>query len=348
MDKDLTILINMILNKTIITLNELEQETLSTKRQVTYRIDKINAFIRDNGFPILSIGQQKDILIDLKTREFLTEFIRNNHFDSQYYLNKKERMDYMYMMLFVNQGYISLQHFVQALQVSRSTVINDIKDLNEELAEHHIQIINNREKGYFLSGNEIEIRSYMMKLIILSLSDEKNTVVLDLLIEDLYLDTFHYSKLIISELSVKHGIVFVGDRLDEFIYIFIYLKARINNSELFDFGGQFLPHFDLIQSMKEFAFTRELMQYYKNTSTISEMELNYMSAWILAVSIGNINENTPDSAIISDIVRRIMTRFESLSGNHYYDSTEIFQQLYSHFRPAYYRLLFKLPIFNPL
>ncbi|MFN1906230.1 PRD domain-containing protein [Clostridioides difficile] len=26
----------------------------------------------------------------------------------------------------------------------------------------------------------------------------------------------------------------------------------------------------------------------------------------------------------------------------------MFKQLYSHFRPAYYRLLFKLPIYNPI
>ena len=59
-------------------------------------------------------------------------------------------------------------------------------------------------------------------------------------------------------------------------------------------------------------------------------------------------EETKDCILISDMVGKIMTRFEYLSGVHYQDREEIFIQLYSHFRPAYYRLLFKLPIFNPL
>ena len=111
-------------------------------------------------------------------------------------------------MLFMNPEYIALQHFIDALQVSRSTVLLDFKDLVLELDQDHITIKNNRIKGYYLSGSEMEIRRYMMKLIISSLADERNTKVFDLFIDDFNLDTFEYSKLVITELSERNHISF--------------------------------------------------------------------------------------------------------------------------------------------
>ena len=117
-------------------------------------------------------------------------------------------------MLFMNPEYIALQHFIDALQVSRSTVLLDFKDLVLELDQDHITIKNNRIKGYYLSGSEMEIRRYMMKLIISSLADERNTKVFDLFIDDFNLDTFEYSKLVITELSERNHISVSYTHLD--------------------------------------------------------------------------------------------------------------------------------------
>ena len=100
--------------------------------------------------------------------------------------------------------------------------------------------------------------------------------------------------------------------------------------------------------MKEYAFTVQLLENYKDTENIQKADINYITAWILGISFGDVREDTKDCVIIAELVGKIMTRFESLSGSHYQNTEEIFVQLYSHFRPAYYRLIFHLPILNPL
>ena len=55
-----------------------------------------------------------------------------------------------------------------------------------------------------------------------------------------------------------------------------------------------------------------------------------------------------DFSIIHELVERIIKRFELLSGIRFKDQQKVINQLYSHFRPAYYRLFFQLPIINPL
>ena len=251
-------------------------------------------------------------------------------------------------MLFINKDHLTLNDFIDSLQVSRSTVLLDLKELTQTLEEINIHIKNDRKRGYYLVGSEMEIRRFMMKNVIYTLADEDNNKVFDIFINDFYLDDFNYSKIYISNLAKKHKIRFVENRLIEFIYIFIFLNTRMQNEKYSSDEIVGLMDIDAMSYMKEYKFSYELLKKYNTTENITKADVNYIAAWILGISFGDINEDTKDCVLISDLIGKMMTRFESLSGVHYKNTEEIFIQLYSHFRPAYYRLLFKLPIFNPV
>lgn len=348
MDHEIMNLLQMLSKKKYITLKEIELNSNITRRQATYRIEKINEILKFYKISPITIGSSKEIKIDDKMRKKLGIILHEMEESNEYYMNKRERQIYMYLMLFMNHEYLSLNDFINFLKVSRSTVLLDFKELMQILEENNIKVRNNRKRGYFLVGSEMDIRRMMMKLVIYTLSEEQHSKIFDVFIEDFHLDIFEYSRLVISELSKQHNIHFVEDRLVEFIYIFIFLKARIQSGKYADEEIKDLMDVDAISSMKEYDFSVELLKNYKNTEHITQGDLNYISSWILGISFGDILEETKDCIFISDMVGKIMTRFEYLSGVHYQDKEEIFIQLYSHFRPAYYRLLFKLPIFNPL
>ena len=263
-------------------------------------------------------------------------------------MNKKERMIYLYLMLFLNLSDVSQSDLVNALKVSRSTALLDFKELQQELSTYHIKVANNRTRGYYLVGSELSIRRYMMELVIYFLAEEHNTKVFDIFIDDFHLDLFEYSRLVISELADKYDIRFVEDRLTEFIYIFCFLKVRMSSDIPQDEQILRLQEVIDLSTMKEYQFTKELLSHFKQTQLISPIDQYYISSWILGICVGNVEEDTQDCLVIAEIVEKIMFRFESLSGIHYKDSEDIFRKLYSHFRPAYYRLLFKIPIVNPL
>lgn len=348
MDNELILLMQALVKKMYVSLNDFMIDEKVSKRQILYRIDKLNQLLKDKSVSPVVIGSHNELILSNETKEVIMDLIKESSSSKAYFLNKKERLSYMYLMIFINPDYLTLHHFSDSLQVSRSTVLLDFKDLLAELKEFHVEIKNNRNFGYYLVGPELEIRRYMMKQVIYSLAEEGNSRIFDLFIDDFLLDIFDYSKLVIDELSLKYNIRFVEDRLIEFIYIFIFLKTRmlsgINHEE------EMQVHIDhqVMRSLKEFEFTQELLKNYKKTDLLTHEDVNYISSWILGISFGNIDEDTKDCVIISDLIVKIMMRFESLSGIHYENREEIFIQLYSHIRPAYYRLLFKLPIFNPL
>lgn len=350
MDKDVLLLMKFLSKKSFITLADIENSLEMTRRQAKYRIQKLNDLLNEEKVPpiLISSSATKDIVVSDDTKKVINSLLKDIDQNDVYYLSKKERLIYMYLMLFINKDHLTLNDFIDSLQVSRSTVLLDLKELTQTLEEINIHIKNDRKRGYYLVGSEMEIRRFMMKNVIYTLADEDNNKVFDIFINDFYLDDFTYSKVYISELAEKHNIRFVENRLIEFIYIFIFLNTRMHNENYSSNDIGALMDIDAMSYMKEYKFSSELLKKYSPTNNITESDVNYIAAWILGISFGDINEETKDCILISDLIGKMMTRFESLSGVHYKNTEEIFIQLYSHFRPAYYRLLFKLPIFNPV
>lgn len=348
MDNELLVLMRLLLKKSFLSAKEIEKETNASRRQVTYRLAKMNRLLEEMDVPAVSVTNRGEIIMEAETKKAIKTLLLQARQDKTYVMNKKERMTYLYLMLFLNLPDVSQSDLVDALKVSRSTALLDFKELQQELAGFHIKVENNRTRGYYLVGSELDIRRYMMELVICFLSQEQNAKVFDLFIDDYKLDLYEYSRLVISELADKYGIRFVENRLTEFIYIFTLLKYRMISLRQEDKEISRLQEVITLATMKEYHFTKELLSHYKNTEHISLIDQYYISSWVLGISVGDVEEDTADCLVIAEIVEKIMFRFEALSGIHYKDNEDIFRKLYSHFRPAYYRLLFKIPIVNPL
>lgn len=74
MDNDLLVLIRLLLKKTFLTTKEIEKETGSSRRQILYRIEKINHMLEeDNKIPI-HISNKGDIIINPESKKYLKIF----------------------------------------------------------------------------------------------------------------------------------------------------------------------------------------------------------------------------------------------------------------------------------
>lgn len=348
MDKEIVSILRILLNSTVVTANGLQEETNASKRQIDYRLGKINGLLKAHKAPPITLGAQKEIIVEKETRDVIKKLLKQKYSKHTYYLSKNERLLYMYLMLFINMEDVSIPHFTDSLRVSRSTVNLDFKALIPVLAGKGIEIRNNRIHGYHLIGSEIEIRRMLIKHIMESFSTAGSSKVFDIFIEEYKLDSFEKAKQRISELMRKHDILFVEDRLTEFIYIFIILKARMFSRTGSPLEYRDIPNVAVMMAMKEYNFAEELLQARDNPDRIKPDDVMYISAWILGISVGNAEIATRDREAISEIVHKLMTKFEYLSGVHFVNRDQVFRQLYSHFRPAYYRLLFKFPVHNPL
>ncbi|SBW08233.1 putative transcription antiterminator [uncultured Eubacteriales bacterium] len=343
------LILKVLLERTLITTKELESITGLTNRQLMYRIDKINDLFRAKKVPLLSLKHNKGIVLSEETRAAAIQMMKQYSDEKKYYLNKDERLAFIYLALFINLDYLSLNHFTDAMKVSRSSVILDLRDLKQILEENGILIVNNRTRGYFIKGSEVEIRRQLVKFVINISSVNQDSKIFDYFIKEFKLESFEDAKETIASLMEEHNIAFIRSRMIEFIYIFIFLFNRIGaNTSGEDARGVLdIPEIPVIRQLKEYSFTQDLLYNAYNLEAL-DADLCYISALIIGISVGEAKENTQDISLITKMVLEIMNRFQSLSGFDYTSSEKIFEQLYSHFRPAYYRLVFKLPIYNPL
>ncbi|WP_207695084.1 hypothetical protein DOK67_0002583 [Enterococcus sp. DIV0212c] len=335
-------LMKYLIERSIHEINELTAQTGLTKRQLEYSLEKINEYVAPYSEQKLMIENNRIILTNQLQEQFVS-LLSDKTYAKEYLMNSVERSKYLYLLLFYYlDDYLSINHFIEELGVGKTTIINDLKNLTLELEKENIQLIYTRKNGYTLLGSEEQIRYHLMKMIIWDLTESNAVFIYDQFIEKNQLDTIESTKELIEHYTAKYGISFVENRLTEFLYTFIFLKKRLFTLPAGCYDRYQLP---ALIAMKEYQFSKSILDHF---GIEDESACGYLCAWILGLSIGSPNDSTKDYETIMNLVKRIILRFEAISGIRFNNQELVIRQLYSHLRPAYYRLYFKLPIVNPL
>ncbi|MFB8508035.1 BglG family transcription antiterminator [Enterococcus durans] len=321
--------------------NLMEQLSLS-KSQIDYALEKASSILIDAGFTPLFVDNL-NVEVSEKNNNYLLELFSQKKIYEYYELSFEERKKYIFMMLFFHcKEYLSLNHFIQVLNVGKTTFTRDIKKLEEDLKFHSLEIVYTRKNGYQLVGDEAKIRYFLMKMIL-----EDSSLGDDLFLYNYFLwqesdiDVVEISKTI-KELMDVFDIRLVENRFNEFCYMFIFLVPRLNR-EWPEFYTKY--NYQTFFRMKEYQFSVLLLKSFEITNKYASL---YVCGWILGMAIGTADQTTADYSVINELVERIFHRFEMLSGVRFKDKKMAKNQLFSHFRPAYYRLFFHLPIVNYL
>lgn len=335
------VLIKMI-EKPIIPQRNLTGQLNLSRVQVDYVITKINESLSDEGHPPVYFDGNNYHLSEA-SRLFFVDFFSSDHVYRYYEMDIEERKKYIYLMLFYHyEEYLSVNHFLGVLDIGKTTFINDLKKVEKELESLDIQIKYNRKKGYYLAGNESVLRYQLMKMVLEDLRSDNGSFLWDyFLFNEGTIQKEKVFRQIAAELE-HYSIVLVENRLLEFSYMLIFLLPHLSK-EWSEFYERY--NFQKFYQMNEYSFSRSLLAKF---SIDNPYAILYICGWMLGMAIGDADEEAPDSSIINELVERIFDRFERLSGIRFKDKKTVKKQVYSHFRPAYYRLFFHLPIINPL
>lgn len=341
-DRRTRLLMKKLIEKPINSQQNLMEQLSLSKSQIDYALEKASSILIDAGFTPLFVDNL-NVEVSEKNNNYLLELFSQKKIYEYYELSFEERKKYIFMMLFFHcKEYLSLNHFIQVLNVGKTTFTRDIKKLEEDLKFHSLEIVYTRKNGYQLVGDEAKIRYFLMKMIL-----EDSSLGDDLFLYNYFLwqesdiDVVEISKTI-KELMDVFDIRLVENRFNEFCYMFIFLVPRLNR-EWPEFYTKY--NYQTFFRMKEYQFSVLLLKSFEITNKYASL---YVCGWILGMAIGTADQTTADYSVINELVERIFHRFEMLSGVRFKDKKMAKNQLFSHFRPAYYRLFFHLPIVNYL
>ena len=339
MDHELKQLVEFLISKGRVNLSEIEHRFGMTRRQVEYRLDKLNTMIQaESPTDILLVQTNGGIIVTKTIRNILCDFLMDIH--QTYIYSAMERQAYIFMGLLGHQAEVGIVDFMLNLGISKSTFLNDLKVLRKFVLSYGVKIENSKNRGYYLSGPEEMIRFlcmyYVNQITLNSLSEG----IFEKILQDF--DLILISQESMEEMLKYYQVRYVANRLTQFHFILNLLLHRMLSYP------QVSTHYEeklmqTMRSLKEYQLAYRLTRDFE----VTEGDLAYISAWLVSISITSVVDDHVDRPIISSLVQTFINRFLVISGLDGSSTKELFDHVYAHFRAAYYRILFNIPIGNP-
>ncbi|GCF92441.1 PTS sugar transporter subunit IIA [Enterococcus florum] len=334
-------LLQMISSSVQITSKELMEKHGLTRNQLDYSIKKINDFLKDNNYEPMIRSRKGYFVVDAKV---VDDFSGVSNSESRLKATKSSFLDEEYRLLVIlllifSSDYLSLYHFSDTLEVSKNTIVSDIKKLKEYLDKYLITIEYSRKKGYYFKGNEETIRG-----VILSITDKVMESIYNTVIFHKYLQIseqeIEEKRKLIRMIEAELQVHYTDNRIQTAPYFLILLTKRIQNGHLLDqaFGTMAKE----VMDTKEYAaIVKVLAGRYELPKSYSEHL--YLCLFILSLKITDLSNTF---SLNTDALRSHISSFiELLEKNiviQLSDKAQLIENLALHLAPAYYRIKYGL------
>ncbi len=151
------LLVNQSTSLTMIE-KDIHDRKISPKEQIYF----INKYLSAHDISPITIGYDGRVKLKNETREYLYHILKTSKFINLDYLSPEIRMSLIILLLLTNSSYYSLQDLADFVDVSKNTLLNDIKIIKERVKGYSVQIEYSRTEGYKIIGTEYNLRKLLV------------------------------------------------------------------------------------------------------------------------------------------------------------------------------------------
>lgn len=320
---------------------DLEEKYNLSRRQIGYSFDKINDWLETNNLPKIERTKKGLFIVD---PTLLTSLHHEKEQSSmnQYILSEKDRADLITLMLLSRSEELSLFHFTSALKVSKNTILSDLKIAQNFIEPYELSIQYSRQNGYWIEGKEFHKRKFLIDLThkILKMYNGKNWIKGLANITEEEIQYLHQKlEKVESELNLK----FTDEKMETMPYILSLVLSRVKQNKLIN---NFNIHYDELSDTSEYKAAEELLS---DLEYIPMEERLFITLQLLTTNVTSaelLSEETIPELI--QALDEMLTSFEKMACVVLQDKEQLLHKILLHVKPAYYRIKYKLTIFNAL
>lgn len=331
------ILREIVLNPTIHG-KELESIFGLSRRQLGYRIQKINLWLEQEGYPKVERTSQGNFIVSSEIMTLFKQELRDEQSTNahQMIFSIETRRYYLMLMLFSKENAMSLNHFAIDLQVSKNTIIHDLNHVKNLLESQGLALKYSRKRGYELVGDEFEIRRFFIKLIdqrlVHDITKSEVLKALNLTFEDI---AFQKDKIKQVEQFLKSQ--FIDKSLSSLPYVLCVIRRRIKSGHVIN---PLNINYRYLRDTKEYAATEIMTQ---DELGISEAEKLYLTLHLLSTSVQWTDLQESDNlSNLTEAIEQMIRHFEQITFINIEDKEKLSNQLLLHLTPAFYRIKYNL------
>lgn len=308
-----------------------------SRRQLGYRIQKINMWLEQEGYPQIERTSQGQFIVQSELLDlFQIADGQDGTLSDQQYFSIPARRYLLMLMLYSEDNAYSLTHFSIDLKVSKNTIIHDIQYVKSVLEESNLRLKYTRNLGYQLLGDEVEIRRFFFKLIekrhTYDITDTDVLRALNLTFEEIQLQERE-----LKEVETFLRSRFIDQSFTSLPFLLCIIKRRIK-------AGHIVRPLNIsyqdLHGTKEYEASEILIQSFDHIPTEEKL---YLTLHLLSTSVQwvdlNVSEKLPE---LKRAVYTFIYNFEKLTCIEIENKQKLFQQLILHLKPAFYRIRYEL------
>ncbi|MEQ8196501.1 MAG: BglG family transcription antiterminator [Clostridiaceae bacterium] len=347
-DSKLMILIMKLQEKKYSTLDELAKDSEVSTRTIRNYIKQINGILHKDMAQIVSYKDKRygiEVYDELKFSEFQQQYL-NNKGNFKWLVTPNDRTEYLVRKFVVEEGTFKTDDLAEEMNISRTTLINDIKRISDVMGKFSLQVKGKTNEGISLQGSEINKRLFFLYFFYNEFKEETISFNNNLeLTESDYRklkiklkDVFKSNNYKISEEGVRSVISFV-------VVLLIRLKQKKYIKKLEEKHKQ-------LTNTEDFKMAQVLANNIENDFNvhIPENEVIFLTLPLMGRSspirgeedLFKVNPN------VNKVVKLMFKQIYDEMGLDLMEDKEAYIGLEYHLNFAMNRILFNLPINNPL
>lgn len=326
-----------LLIKRVVKGTELLEDFDISNRQLQYSVESINEELEMNQLPLIKKNNGY-----YYSKLNVSDYFSINQKAKDVYFPKEDRVQLIILMILTRKVPLNLDYFSIDLKVSKNTALAYVKKAKVYLEKNDLYLQFSRKEGYHILGDEWDKRIILFQSIIkIYKKYGKNVTGQMMEISQAYINAVEQDIITIENyLNVKY----VDEEFYPLVHFIAAILLRINQ-------GKFIET-NRIHDKKDL----------KNTSTYQALNhliidfIGFSSDEKIFIALQLLSTNARDKNNLSDkelsslknALWEFLIEFETHTFLVLKDKKELLQKLVNHFRPAYYRIKYRILVKNVL
>ena len=257
MDKNVLELIKIFYHSnSYLTSKYLYSELGISKRSLQYCLTTINSTLKENNISPIKYVKSKGYYINTIQKEYLKQLYTDN---KQIYYSSDERMIRTLSFMIFSSTKLIIDELKDYNEVSRNTVIDDLKKLREQLISFDLKITYNAKYGNRLSGDEKNIRRFYIEKVLTYLDSKQISDFVYLITSNAPIsyeeitNEIEKIKYFIQKVEKSFEVKYTDNHITNFYVIFLTILSRIKDKHFVSSYSDYPSKFQ--QLLSEYVFT---------------------------------------------------------------------------------------------
>ena len=157
---------------------DLADELHISKRSIYYDLTKINEWLTDNDLPLLIQERGKGVLVSSQAISLIQKKMDSQDMGNLQVFTPEDRQYIEICTIICKNRKLYIEDFIDLCQVSRNTIINDLKAVIRFLKQYNIELHYDIKSGYEIVGEAVKKRAIFFMLFPQILSHYQNRKIL--------------------------------------------------------------------------------------------------------------------------------------------------------------------------